>query len=244
MTTSTEVSICASCAHFRHRLSSFQAVCPAFPNGIPNEILQGDVDHRSRHPDQVGDVVHTLGPDVDSVGALRLFEIQLWERAQGASGSFEESAADEGAGMLVADLTKEDDRRPLDEVLADIAEVLGSVENDEDVEDADEACCYGDELCDSCYDEESRSIAGMLVRERRLSGPIADWTVETFVTFRSEAHNADHHPLVDYDEWFDRHGLDEQEQLHIWGDCPSSCPLCCGDPRYEKRISQRMHKKL
>ena len=29
-------------------------VCPAFPKGIPNDIINGDHRHRIRHPDQVG----------------------------------------------------------------------------------------------------------------------------------------------------------------------------------------------
>ncbi len=44
---------CYSCAHYdRDSVKSPQ--CPAFPNGIPREIIRGEFDHRKPYPKDNG----------------------------------------------------------------------------------------------------------------------------------------------------------------------------------------------
>lgn len=43
---------CANCRYLEE-----YPVCPAFPQGIPNEILSGENGHTEQHPDQVGSFV-------------------------------------------------------------------------------------------------------------------------------------------------------------------------------------------
>lgn len=50
-----QVGICHQCAHRRGVLT-----CKAFPNGIPQEILRGDVMHTSPYPGDQG-IVFQLG---------------------------------------------------------------------------------------------------------------------------------------------------------------------------------------
>jgi hypothetical protein len=55
--------LCASCAHFEHDYDRDRPVCAAFPNGIPNEIIQAGFDHRNEFPGDNG-VRFTPLPDV------------------------------------------------------------------------------------------------------------------------------------------------------------------------------------
>lgn len=47
------VPLCFSCKHF----NSVKWVCPAFPKGIPEEILTGENDHSEPLPDQNNNIV-------------------------------------------------------------------------------------------------------------------------------------------------------------------------------------------
>jgi hypothetical protein len=47
-------NLCGSCVHFD------KGKCPAFPKGIPDDILLYGGDHRSLWPQQVGTTVHVL----------------------------------------------------------------------------------------------------------------------------------------------------------------------------------------
>jgi len=46
---------CADCKH----LDENPGGCPAFPQGVPDEILSGENKHTEKHPDQKGDLVFT-----------------------------------------------------------------------------------------------------------------------------------------------------------------------------------------
>ena len=58
---------CLDCKHLSHNLkgktteegieSDWLVACGAFPNGIPNDILEGYFDHTKKHPDQDNDIV-------------------------------------------------------------------------------------------------------------------------------------------------------------------------------------------
>lgn len=52
--TSRLPSVCASCAHYD------AGKCPAFPKGIPDDIVLWGGDHRSLWPGQTGTTVHVL----------------------------------------------------------------------------------------------------------------------------------------------------------------------------------------
>ncbi len=51
----SDKSPCASCRHDEEHPEG----CPAFPEGIPEEILTGEDQHTKPHPDQVGDYLNT-----------------------------------------------------------------------------------------------------------------------------------------------------------------------------------------
>ena len=51
-------SQCAQCKHFKRD----DYYCPAYPDGIPDELLEGDATHDKRRTDQTGD---TLFEDAD-----------------------------------------------------------------------------------------------------------------------------------------------------------------------------------
>ena len=45
--------LCATCKHFRDDVED-ENVCEAFPDGIPEEIITDEFDHREPHPDDNG----------------------------------------------------------------------------------------------------------------------------------------------------------------------------------------------
>lgn len=45
-------AMCLFCKHLKDGW-----VCPAFPNGIPNDIISAENDHSEKHPDQKNDIV-------------------------------------------------------------------------------------------------------------------------------------------------------------------------------------------
>lgn len=50
----TRECVCDSCKHFSHSLK-----CKAFPDGIPQDIIDGYHEHQTRHPEQDNDIVWT-----------------------------------------------------------------------------------------------------------------------------------------------------------------------------------------
>lgn len=46
---------CVTCRHFRRHNNT----CPAYPAGVPTDILEVDARHREVRPDQVGEYVYT-----------------------------------------------------------------------------------------------------------------------------------------------------------------------------------------
>lgn len=104
-------------------------------------------------------------------------------------------------------------------------------------------CLDKEFICDECYDFESRDMAKSLLslRHRRPPAEILEWTAEAYVSFRNETHNSDNQ-LIDFDEWFEKHSLDEHERAHIWLECPDSCPVCRGDNNYLERARSHLKK--
>lgn len=49
---------CGTCIHASRDMHT----CPAYPNGIPEEISTGETTHRTVRPDQVGTTVYTKRP--------------------------------------------------------------------------------------------------------------------------------------------------------------------------------------
>jgi hypothetical protein len=47
---------CVLCKHLVYKQGMPAAGCPAFPGGIPDEVLVNDFDHRRPHPDEVAPV--------------------------------------------------------------------------------------------------------------------------------------------------------------------------------------------
>jgi hypothetical protein len=45
---------CATCLHFHDDDNRETATCDAFPDGIPEQILTGEVDHKSPFPNDNG----------------------------------------------------------------------------------------------------------------------------------------------------------------------------------------------
>jgi len=45
-------STCIKCRYFDNNL-----ICPAFPDGIPVNILIGEFDHTVKHPDQKNNII-------------------------------------------------------------------------------------------------------------------------------------------------------------------------------------------
>jgi len=43
-------SYCSKCLHY----DADNMVCSAFPNGIPDQLLSGQIQHKSKFPEQVG----------------------------------------------------------------------------------------------------------------------------------------------------------------------------------------------
>jgi len=54
--------VCQVCAHYN-------LGCPAFPNGIPRDIWQGEDEHRTVRDGQVGDFVLTFASPQDEKNA-------------------------------------------------------------------------------------------------------------------------------------------------------------------------------
>lgn len=46
-------SQCGRCKHFIQN----DYYCPAYPEGIPDGLLEGNASHDKRHPDQTGDTI-------------------------------------------------------------------------------------------------------------------------------------------------------------------------------------------
>ncbi len=55
MTTLSEINLIPICMVCKHHKAKFK--CPAFPNGIPDEILNGNNDHSKPLPEQDNDIV-------------------------------------------------------------------------------------------------------------------------------------------------------------------------------------------
>ena len=54
--------ICLECKHF-HRDSKREGfTCDAFPDGVPEEIIMGEFDHRKPHPDDRGIQFESVSP--------------------------------------------------------------------------------------------------------------------------------------------------------------------------------------
>jgi len=65
--TTIKQPICINCKHLdmmKHlsddNIEDGKYFCPAYPDGIPDEILHGDDDHVKVRPDQVGDYKFTF----------------------------------------------------------------------------------------------------------------------------------------------------------------------------------------
>lgn len=45
---------CAFCVHLSSNRVNDKRICNAFPDGIPDEIILGEYDHREEHPEDNG----------------------------------------------------------------------------------------------------------------------------------------------------------------------------------------------
>jgi hypothetical protein len=62
---------CASCSRFVR--DPYALVCPAFPGGIPAEIISNTFDHRKPHPDEVVPKRYVPRDDVDPRALAALY---------------------------------------------------------------------------------------------------------------------------------------------------------------------------
>jgi hypothetical protein len=66
--------LAGQCAYCRHAARHPGGVyCPAFPGGVPPEVLRNDFDHRTAHPDEYQPVRLELRDDVPAEVAARLY---------------------------------------------------------------------------------------------------------------------------------------------------------------------------
>lgn len=56
----TEDSQCSTCIHYDEE---YQGICPAFPHGIPADIISGNETHNKVKQDQMGDFVYVQDPE-------------------------------------------------------------------------------------------------------------------------------------------------------------------------------------
>lgn len=68
--TMTKTIQCLSCMHF-HVWVLDKKSCAAFPDGIPDDIVLGQVEHNKRHPDQQNDIVYESDPPKSYEGPKR-----------------------------------------------------------------------------------------------------------------------------------------------------------------------------
>lgn len=58
---------CSDCRHFHADKTPYQYTCAAFPDGIPDEIIYGDHDHREPFKGDHGIRFEAVGEDGDDL---------------------------------------------------------------------------------------------------------------------------------------------------------------------------------